>query len=76
MVQEKKRKIDFKDGHHGGHLGFPIGSILANFDLQKVDRSIPHDGDHIGNSQFLFSILKGSNRNRTTFEQIITSVLG
>ena len=35
-VQEKKRKIDFQDGHHihhGGHLGFPIGTILAPFDL-------------------------------------------
>ena len=27
-VQEKKQKID------GGHLGFPIGTILAMFDLQ------------------------------------------
>ena len=25
LVQEKKRKIDFQDG---GHLGFPIGTIL------------------------------------------------
>ena len=33
-VQEKKGKIDFKDGGHGGHLGFPIGTILAIFDLQ------------------------------------------
>ena len=31
-VQEKKRKIDFHDGHHGGHLGFPIGMLLAIFD--------------------------------------------
>ena len=30
-VQEKKRKIDFQDGFH---LGFPIGTILAIFDLQ------------------------------------------
>ena len=30
-VQEKKRKIDFEDG---GHLGFPIGTILVSFDLQ------------------------------------------
>ena len=30
-VQEKKRKLDFQDG---GHLGFPIGTILAIFDLQ------------------------------------------
>ena len=27
-------KIDFQDGDHGGHLGFPIGTILATFDLQ------------------------------------------
>ena len=33
-VLEKKRKIDFQDGGHGGHLGFPIGTILAMFDLQ------------------------------------------
>ena len=33
-VQKKKRKIDFQDGGHGGHLGFPIGTILAIFDLQ------------------------------------------
>ena len=32
-VQEK-RKIDFQDGCNGGHLGFPIGTILAIFDLQ------------------------------------------
>ena len=30
-VQEKKRKIDFQDG---GHLGFPISTLLAIFDLQ------------------------------------------
>ena len=34
LVQDKKRKIDFQDGGHGGHLGFPIGMILAIFDLQ------------------------------------------
>ena len=32
--RSKKRKIDFQDGCHGGHLGFPIGTILAIFDLQ------------------------------------------
>ena len=30
----EEAKIDFQDGHHGGHLGFPIGMILAVFDLQ------------------------------------------
>ena len=35
-VQEKERKIDFQDGGHGGHLGFPIGMILAIFDLQAT----------------------------------------
>ena len=29
-----KHKIDFQDGGHGGHLGFPIQMILAIFDLQ------------------------------------------
>ena len=33
-VQEMKQKIDFQDGRHGGHLGFPIGTILAISDLQ------------------------------------------
>ena len=28
------RKIDFQDGCHVGHLGYPIGTILAIFDLQ------------------------------------------
>ena len=32
-VQEKQ-KIDFQDGRHDGHLGFPISTILAIFDLQ------------------------------------------
>ena len=32
-VQEKF-KIDFQDGCRGGHLGFPIQTILAIFDLQ------------------------------------------
>ena len=36
LVQEKKRKIDFQDGGHGGHLGFPIGTILAIFNLQVI----------------------------------------
>ena len=33
-VQEKKQKIDFQDGCYGGHLGFPIGTVLSIFDLQ------------------------------------------
>ena len=28
-VQEKKQKIEFQDGCHGGHLGFPIRKILV-----------------------------------------------
>ena len=30
----EEAKIDFQDGCHGGHLGFPIGTILAIFYLQ------------------------------------------
>ena len=31
---KKKLKINFQDGRHGCHLGFPIGTILAIFDIQ------------------------------------------
>ena len=34
LLQEKKFNIGFQHGGHGGHLGFPIGKILATFDLQ------------------------------------------
>ena len=30
----EEAKNNFQDGGHGGHLGFPIGMILAIFDLQ------------------------------------------
>ena len=30
----KDRKVDFQDGGYGNHLGFPIGTILAIFNLQ------------------------------------------
>ena len=30
----EEAKKYFQDGRHGGHLGFPIGTILATFDLQ------------------------------------------
>ena len=33
LVQEKKFNIDFQDG---GHLGFPIRTILATADLQVL----------------------------------------
>ena len=39
-IQEKKFKIDFQDGNCGSHLVFPIGTILAVFDL-KVTSMIP-----------------------------------
>ena len=29
----EEAKIDFQEGGHGGHLGFPIGTTLAIFDL-------------------------------------------
>ena len=41
-VHEKKRKIDFQ----GGHLGFPIGTILAIFDLRHPNASC-QDSDQL-----------------------------
>ena len=40
LVQKKKRKIDFQDGRHGSHLGFPTGTILIIFD-QQVTPALP-----------------------------------
>ena len=34
LFWRRSEKIDFQDGSHGGHLGFPIGKILAIFYLQ------------------------------------------
>ena len=36
LVQEKKPERDFQDGHHGSHLGFPIGTIPAIFDHKST----------------------------------------
>ena len=45
-VQEKKLKIDFKDGSHGGYLGFLIETILAIFDVQ-VTPMLPTVSSHL-----------------------------
>ena len=37
-IQEKKRKIDFQDGHHGSQLGFPIRTFFFIFDLQVTPK--------------------------------------
>ena len=46
-MQEKKWKIAFQDGGHGGYLGFQIGTILAIFDLQ-VTLMLPSKFESIG----------------------------
>ena len=37
-IQEKKFKTDFQDSHHGGHIWFPLITILTSFDLQVTQR--------------------------------------
>ena len=60
---EEAKKLDFQDGGHGGHLGFPIGTILAIFYLpsfmsiclsfQEKKRKIDfQDGGHGGHLGF------------------------
>ena len=39
VLRTGELKIDFQDGCHGGHLGYPIGTILAIFDLQVTPMS-------------------------------------
>ena len=41
LVQEKKQTIYFQDGGHVVHLGFPIITILATFDLQVTRCFLP-----------------------------------
>ena len=41
LVQDKKRKVDFQDGDHCGHLGSPIIMILALLDLQVTPMFLP-----------------------------------
>ena len=53
-VQEKKFNIDLQDG---GHLGFPIRTFLAVFDLQFINTS------NEVSSQLTFR-LKRKNQNR------------
>ena len=40
-AQEKKRKIYFQDSSYGGHLGFPIGTILAILFYLQVTPMLP-----------------------------------
>ena len=47
LVQVKKFNTDFQDGGQGGILGFPIRTILANFDLQV--NSIFGSGEKVQN---------------------------
>ena len=40
----EEAKIDFQDGHHGGHLEFPIGHKKK----QKIDFQDGRHGGHLG----------------------------
>ena len=40
-VKEKKQKIDFQDGCHGGNLGFPISTISPIFEDLQVTPMLP-----------------------------------
>ena len=39
-IQENKFKIDFQDVNCAGHLVFPVGTILAIFDLQVTSMTL------------------------------------
>ena len=36
---KKRKKSDFQDDGHGGHLGFPIGTILPIFEIRQPHAS-------------------------------------
>ena len=60
LVQEKKLKIDFQDGCHGGHLGFLTGMILAIFYLQ-VTTMLP--------TKFRINVRFGSGKAKNRFSR-------
>ena len=79
-VQEKKRKIDFQDGGHGGHLEFPIGTILAIFDLQvtlmlpsKFGVNWPFGSGEAKNRFYLLFIVLGFNDTSTLEGHFVSS---
>ena len=41
LVQENKRKKEFQDGRHDGHLGFPIQTILTILDQKSPECFLP-----------------------------------
>ena len=41
FVSGEEAKIDFQDGGHGSHIGFPIRTILAIFYLQATRCFLP-----------------------------------
>ena len=66
----EEAKIDLQDGGHGVHLGFPIGTILAIFDLQvtpmlptKYRVNWPRG---VGGSRLLKQLLTPHDARRTT----------
>ena len=70
-----KRKIDFQDGLHGGHPGFPFLTILAIIDLQvhpklptKFQVNWPFDSR--GEAKYFF-IYKSPRFFLPSFESII-----
>ena len=51
--------MDFKDGVHGGQLEYPIGTSLANIDLQvtlmlptKFQASLPFGSGEVAKNRF------------------------
>ena len=43
----EEAKINFQNGRHGGHLGFPIGTILAFLDLPATSM-LPSKFESVG----------------------------
>ena len=78
-VQQKQSKTDFQDGHHGNHLAFLIGMILAIFSrfestglLVKEKSKIDFlDGRHFRSERFQLCLINKSPRcHLPSFESI------
>ena len=58
LFHEKKQKMDFQEGGHGGHLGFTTGIILAFFFLSSSHLNASYQVS----SQFAFLFRRRSKK--------------
>ena len=75
-VQEKRQKIDFRDGRNGDHLEFPIETILTIFDLSVTRCFLPSfESTGFGSGEEVKKIYFQDGRNGGFLEMTIRTMI-